>query len=280
MLDYKGIEALYIVQKLQSFETAAKTLHITQSAISQRIKNLEIFYGEPLLIRTLPYHLTPRGETLVAHFKRVCLLEEELEPMGSQHISIALNRDSLETWFLAWASKEEIFNNATLEIIADDQERTLDYLKKGIVSACVSTEKKPIIGGKVAFLGNMEYILVASPSFVKTHQKDLFKAPALKFDRNDTLHERYMEKHFGIQEVLKYHIIPSIKGFKTFALHGFGYGLIPKIDILEELKKKELIHLYPDKIWITPLYWHYWAIESPLYRKLNTKILTGFANTI
>ena len=47
MLDYHGIEALYEVLKAQSFEKAALNLHITQSAVSQRIKNLESFHGEP-----------------------------------------------------------------------------------------------------------------------------------------------------------------------------------------------------------------------------------------
>src|SRR5438270_716930 len=102
MLDYRGVEALHTVQELQSFEAAAKKLHVTQSAISQRIKGLETHYGEPVLIRTLPYRPTRLGKQLIAHFKRICLLEEALEEqIGAAavkpHLSIALNRDSLET---------------------------------------------------------------------------------------------------------------------------------------------------------------------------------------
>ncbi len=105
MLDYRGIEALYMVQKFQNFELAAKKLFITQSAVSQRIKGLEDYYGEPVLIRTLPYRPTKLGRQLIGHFKKICLLEEELEQeLGTLRmnppISIALNRDSLETWFL------------------------------------------------------------------------------------------------------------------------------------------------------------------------------------
>lgn len=40
-LDYKWIEALDAVVKQRSFERAAEQLYISQSAVSQRIKQLE-----------------------------------------------------------------------------------------------------------------------------------------------------------------------------------------------------------------------------------------------
>ena len=281
MLDYRGIEALYTVQELQSFKAAAKKLHITQSAVSQRIKNLETLYGEPVLIRVLPYKTTRLGDFLIGHYKRLCLLEDSLADQiesqkRKQTISIALNRDSLETWFLDLIEKTDLFSHINLEIIADDQELTIDYLKKGLVSACLSTSSKEIPGGHAVFLGNMEYVLVASPEFIKSYftkrkQKQcLLKAPAIKFDKHDFLHERYLEKFFGLNgKEMDFHIIPSVKGFKKYALLGYGYALIPKIDILLELKNKKLVQLYPDKIWKTPIYWHYWDIQSPIYKKFN-----------
>lgn len=284
MLDYRAIEALFTVLEVQNFEAAAKKLFITQPAVSQRIKSLEDHYGEPVLIRTLPYRPTKLGMRLISHFKKICLLEEEFtEELGSiqiqPHISIAINRDSLEIWFLD-VIKNEVFKDIFFEIIADDQELTLNYLKNGTVSACLSTSEKEILGGKVSFLGNMQYILVASPEFVKKYfsSKDPIKclrnAPAIKFDKNDYLHERYLEKFFGINgSELNYSIIPSVKGFKEFALRGAGYGLIPKLDILHELKTKQLIPIHPDKTWEIPLYWHYWTIQSKLYQKFNADII-------
>ncbi len=285
MLDYKGIEALYMVQELQSFEAAAKKLHITQSAVSQRIKGLEKQYGEPVLIRILPYRPTALGKQLIGHFKRICLLEEDFDKQikGIEEIpriSIALNRDSLETWFLRLIGEVDIFKKVILDIIADDQELTLGYLKNGLVSACLSTSQKEIVGGRVQFLGTMQYVLVASPEFVKIYfskevsKEELCKAPAIKFDQNDRLHERYLEKFFHLDgRELNYQVVPSVAGFKRFALLGYGYGLIPKIDIVEELKKKELIQLFSNEIWEIPLYWHYWSIESAFYRQFNEEVI-------
>ena len=291
-MDYRGIEGLYTVLEMQSFEAAAQKLHITQSAISQRIKSLETHYGQPVLIRTLPYRPTDLGKQLIGHFKQVCLLEEDLENQikkttSTPRISIALNRDSLETWFLNLIEETEVFRDVFLEVIADDQELTLDYLKNGLVSACLSTAEKEILGGRVQFLGNMEYVLVASPTFVKeffskgSPKECLRNAPAIKFDQNDKLHERYLEKFFNLDgRGLNYHVIPSVAGFKKFALLGYGYALIPKIDIIEELKKKQLLQLYSDKVWEIPLYWHYWAVESKFYQKFNADVIHHAKNKL
>lgn len=286
MFDYKGIETLYTVLEVQSFEAAAKKLFITQSAISQRIKGLETQYGEPVLIRIHPYRSTELGTQLIGHFKKICLLEDDLKQQlkvstSVPRISIAINRDSLETWFLELMDEKEIFGNILLEIIADDQELTINYLKNGIVSACLSTSEKPVLGGCSQFVGNMEYVLAASPQFKAKYfsqrnaKKCFQEAPAIKFDRNDKLHERYLEKFFGMSgEGLNFHVIPSVRGFKKYATMGYGYALIPMIDMETELKKKQLVKLFPDNVWKVPLYWHYWEIQSEHYQKFNEEMIS------
>ncbi len=72
---------------------------------------------------------------------------------------------------------------------------------------------------------------------------------------------------------MHFHIVPSVRGFKKFAVKGYGYALIPKIDILDELKTKKLINLQKNKIWNIPLYWHYWDIKSEPYLNFNLNII-------
>ncbi len=285
MLDYRGLEALFTVIQLQSFEAAANKLFITQSAISQRIKSLENYYGCPLLVRTLPYQPTQLGKYLLGHFKRISLLEETLAAEIAEEairptLTIAINRDSLDTWFLEVMKKANIFNQIILEIIADDQEITLDYLKQGLVSACLSTSNKSHSGCYAEFIGDMEYLLVASPEFKekyfnkRSHKENLLQAPAIIFDSKDTLHERYLQRFFNIYEPPKHcHLVPSVSGFREFALRGYGYALIPKIDIKQDLDQEKLINLYPNKVWHMPLYWHSWAIESSVYKAFNRIVI-------
>ncbi|MGB1299517.1 MAG: LysR family transcriptional regulator, partial [Psychrobium sp.] len=105
--DYKLLEALTAVIDLQSFEKAAVKLFITQSAVSQRIKLLEENIGQPVIIRSSPITATAAGERLVVHFKMVRELENELipelapdSPTKPIKVSLAVNADSIATWFL------------------------------------------------------------------------------------------------------------------------------------------------------------------------------------
>ena len=77
-LDYKLLLALDAVMQEQNFERAAQRLHITQSAISQRIKQLEQQFAEPLVIRSQPLQATALGQKLLAHYRQVRQLELEL----------------------------------------------------------------------------------------------------------------------------------------------------------------------------------------------------------
>ena len=51
MLDYTGLQALAAVVREGSFERAARRLHITPSAVSQRIKQLEERVGQVLVVQ-------------------------------------------------------------------------------------------------------------------------------------------------------------------------------------------------------------------------------------
>lgn len=286
MFDYKSLEALAAVIDLQSFDLAAEKLYITQSAISQRIKALEHYFGQPLLIRDLPYIPTELGQLLLNHYRKTKLLEDDTRSKLSSHIertrlSIAINRDSLDTWFPAVFKSLSDLKNITLEVITDDQEITLDYFKKGLASACLSTSGKAISGCQVNILGYMDYLLVANPDFKKqyfTNEKDikknLIEAPAVIFDVKDTLHKRYLEHFFNIHDQSpQYHTIPSVHGFRQFAILGYGYALIPRIDIKKELQNKQLVEIFPKKVWRMPLYWHSWQIQTKLYKAFNALVL-------
>lgn len=285
MIDYLAIDALSAVIETQSFQEAAKKLFITQSAISQRLKSLESYYGEPVLIRTLPYKPTRLGTALLAHFRKISLLEDSLNEhlLSSnfqQRISIAISRDTLETWFTNVITRLENIIPIILEIIADDQDHTLSYLQNGLVSACASTAAKNLSGCRADFLGYFDYVMVASPEFKKKYfttkniKDNLIKSPAIIFDYKDNLHAYYLKHFFNLDDRnIKYNIIPSVNEFRQFVMNGYAYGLIPEIDIASELKQHQLVKLFPDKTWHMPVYWHSWSIETQTYKIFNQLVL-------
>ena len=58
MLDYPSLFALAAVVKEGSFERAARALHVTPSAVSQRIRLLEERLGCALVVRGQPCQAT------------------------------------------------------------------------------------------------------------------------------------------------------------------------------------------------------------------------------
>jgi LysR family transcriptional regulator, chromosome initiation inhibitor len=61
-----------------SFNSAAETLGISQSAVSQRIASLEDAIGLPLVIRCRPLQPTKAGEKLILYAQRIKKLSHEV----------------------------------------------------------------------------------------------------------------------------------------------------------------------------------------------------------
>ncbi len=91
-LSSRSLDAFLAVAREKSFSTAAKTLHLTQSALSQRVLNLESELGTALFIREPSgLVLTALGEKLLRYCQSKEILEleflAELKAGGSQQLS-------------------------------------------------------------------------------------------------------------------------------------------------------------------------------------------------
>ena len=78
MLDYASLAAVAAVVQEGSFERAARTLNVTPSAISQRVKQLEERLGSVLIVRGQPCRATEAGVLLCRHAEQVGMLEHDL----------------------------------------------------------------------------------------------------------------------------------------------------------------------------------------------------------
>src|SRR6478735_1031311 len=104
-LDGQQLATFAAVIELGSFDAAAERLHVTPSAVSQRIKALEQRVGQVLVVREKPCTATPAGVPLLRLAAQTALLESEtLAEMGGgaghrTRIALAVNADSMATWF-------------------------------------------------------------------------------------------------------------------------------------------------------------------------------------
>ncbi|RHW76276.1 LysR family transcriptional regulator ArgP [Colwellia sp. RSH04] len=287
MFDYKLLSALNSIIENQSFELAAKKLFISQSAISQRIKSLEEAVGQPILIRNQPIMPTKAGEKLLSHYKKVQQLESELlpnllpdKPLKPLNIAIAVNADSLATWFIRAITPVVEQELIELNIIIEHENNTLDKLRSGEAIGAVSTQEKPLKGYRSFTLGKMEYCLVASKSFKEKYfskgvsKKTLKMAPAISYDHKDDMHTAYIAKHFTLAATEYYcHTVKSSEAFVGLAKAGVAYCLLPKLQIEQELNSGELIDLCPDKQLIRHLYWHSWVLVKGVNKSLSQEII-------
>ena len=77
MIPSELIETLSTVIKEGTFDAAARSLHVTPSAVSQRIKALEQRVGRVLVVRSKPAQATEAGEALLRLGQQMTLLEME-----------------------------------------------------------------------------------------------------------------------------------------------------------------------------------------------------------
>ena len=283
MYDYKLLEAFAAVIQNGGFERAARLLHITQSAVSQRVKQLEEAFGRPLLMRKNPPVATEDGSHLLGHYLKVKVLEDELAANLNPHsqrrypkLSIAINRDTLTLWFMDAMGDFIREHNLILEILAEDQEKTHEFLKDGRVYGCISSRQQSMQGCYVEPLGSMSYKLVATPAFAKEHFKKgvsystLREAPAVIFDYNDNMLDDYLKAHFTMAyHRPPQHVVPGVNEYARFITEGFGYGLLELSQIEQLLAEGNMVDLAPEKPMEIPLYWHTWQMGSELGKSFS-----------
>lgn len=284
-MDYKAIECLRQVVESQGFEKAGEILGLTQSAVSQKIKRLEQSYSSVLLIREKPLRLTDLGKKLNMHFIKVQLMEQALlqdsnNEKNLQCLPIAINNDSLATWFIEVISQFSKGKNRRLQTKVADQSKTRDLLKKGEVVAVLSDVGSSIAGGQSLYLGVMEYTLVASPEFIEHYlradyrEKDIHNVPVLIFDENDQLWSSYQHQVLGLEDNAgPSHWLPSTQGFVHMLLNHSVCALVPRIQVKQALADARLVELFPKKVLKVPLYWHSCGLDSHLLNELTETVV-------
>ena len=282
MLDYKLLAALAAVVEQAGFERGAQVLGLSQSAISQRIKLLEARVGQPVLLRATPPAPTDVGRRLLNHVQQVRLLERDLqgqvptlqEEGEVQRLRIAVNADSLATWWAPAIADFSARQGLLLELVVEDQEVGLKRMRAGDVAACVCAAERPVSGARSLPLGAMRYRAMASPAFIARHfpagvePAALLRTPAIVFGPDDQLQHRYLEA-LGLSGSFLHHLCPSSEGFVRLTAEGVGWGMVPELQMIEAMAQGELVELIADRPIDVPLYWHHWRNGGDLLDRLT-----------
>ncbi|MDR3409716.1 MAG: LysR family transcriptional regulator ArgP [Formivibrio sp.] len=237
-IDNAQLAAFAMVIRTGSFEAAARQLHVTPSAVSQRIKQLEDRLGQVLIQRTTPCQASLAGKTLLRYTEQLSLLEDEMlgdlgafREAGNRHlrVPIAVNADSLDSWFLAVIDQIQPDPLVIFDIRMEDQDHSAVLLREGTVMAAISASAIPIQGCSVEPLGTMRYLAMASPGFVAKYfstgvnSDSLGIAPMLVFNLKDGLQQAFVSQFSDQPLQPPTHFIPSTHGFVEVAKRGVAW---------------------------------------------------------
>jgi LysR family transcriptional regulator, chromosome initiation inhibitor len=289
-LDSQQLRALAAVVHEGSFERAAQALHVTPSAVSQRIKALEQSVGAVLVHRGSPCRATAAGLPLVSHAEQVALLEaqvmQNLQGASARGaapalltLRLAVNADSLATWFVdALAAFTAQAPHVRLDVVIDDQDHTADALRRGEVLAAVTSQRAAVAGCNSSALGLLRYVATASPAFVRQHFSSglstaaLRSAPCIVFNRKDALQAAWLKKVSRAAINPPCHWLPSSQAFVDGSLAGLGWGMNPLPLVKAHLAAGRLQALAPNKPVDVPLYWQANRLQAPLLAQLTDAV--------
>jgi LysR family transcriptional regulator (chromosome initiation inhibitor) len=292
MLDYASLAAVAVVIREGSFEGAARALNVTPSAISQRVKQLEERVGGVLIVRGQPCTATEMGRLICRHVEQVGMLEHELHgalprlaPLESKDervtIRVAVNADSLGTWFIQAMSRFLETDRALLDVAIDDQEHTQEWLRTGDVLAAVTADPQPVQGCESIPIGKLKYCAVASPTFVQTHFADgvtaaaLAAAPSLRFNRKDHLQTRWVRAVCRRNVDIPSHWMASTQAFTDASVAGIGWGMNPQAMVASHLRDGSLVELVPGRLLSVPLFWQHTRLQMPMLARLTKAVVAA-----
>lgn len=284
-IDRQQLAAFAAVIELGTFDAAAAQLHVTPSAVSQRIKALEQRLGQVLVVREKPCTATPAGVPLLRLAAQTTLLESEaLRDMGGgpsalARISLAVNADSMSTWFTGVFGG---LDSVLFDVRIEDQDHSARLLREGVVMGAVTTERTAVPGCRAQSLGVMRYIPVASVGFAERYLADGFTAeaaavaPSVAWNRDDAHPDMLVRKVFRRQIDRPVHYVPTAEGYWAATLAGLGWTMYPAQAAAAALADGSIVRISEVHLDV-PLFWQCWKLDSPLIDAVTDAVRSASA---
>ncbi|MDM7991616.1 LysR family transcriptional regulator ArgP [Arthrobacter sp. zg-Y877] len=280
-MNFEHLRALSAVVDEGTFEAAADRLHISPSAVSQRIKALESSVGQVVVRRGMPCTPTEAGAVLLRMARQVELLEGETRSALSGGMSprtptpVAVNADSLATWFVPVLSDAAGWTDSTLNLHVEDQDHSAQLLRQGDVIGAVTADPAPVNGCRVEALGAMRYLPVATPGlhqrFARDDGVDWAAMPVVQFNAKDDLQRRFLQAR-GVDGLPPRHTVPSSEAFLVAVRAGLGWGMLPELQLGTELDDGTLVLLDERAHQDVLLYWQAWKLDSERLHRINAAV--------
>ena len=273
------LDAFWALSKSGNFSKAAESIHITQSALSQRIINLEEAVGTTLVIRdSNGIKLTDTGQELLRYVQKKQALEEEFQTragmdtqVSSAKLSGRIRMASLSSLMhsVLFPALDEIIAGQT-EVLVDtsicemrDLENRLRHGQADFIVTSTEWKKEDLKGYK---LGEEENVLVRSK--LNKERENIF----LDHDPQDSTTEDFMRLNGQKSRSFKRCYVDDIYGILEGVSLGWGSAIVPKHLIDSNPKYQDTIKIAKGYAPLrTPIWlYHY---EQPYYTRLEKMVI-------
>lgn len=262
------LDAFLAVAQTLNFTKAAENLHVTQSALSQRVMNLEKELETTLLVRDRAgLRLTEAGHALVRYCRCKDSLEEEfLAGLKGQEFSgvVRIGGPSSVMGSVivpALAPLFEAHANVKLHLIEDELDLLPARLSRGEIDFMVLCRREEREGLQEIELGHEDYVLVQNKKY---RGPDVY----LDHDENDQLTLNYLKRAGQRSKSIERRYLDNIHGLIAGVEHGLGRAVLPK-HLIRGRPNLQIIS--PKSVLAVPVYLYFYA--QPYYSKLHAKVV-------
>ncbi|MFN8847392.1 MAG: LysR family transcriptional regulator [Bdellovibrionales bacterium] len=235
-----GLDAFYMCAQEKNFTRAAQKLNITQSAFSQRIKNLEDEISTTLFIRERKgIRLTEAGEKLLRYCQTRLQLEQEL--LGtvihkSQEVSGVLRVAGYSTVVRSvllptMQALQQITQKIQFQLISKETFDLLNELQSSKVDFVLIDKKIEKEGLESLLLGHESYVRIRKSG-------SEFSGYFLDHDEQDETTIKYLKVKSGSK--IKRHYFDDIYGILDGVKLGLGDAIVP-LHLIKNLKGLEVV---------------------------------------
>ena len=280
-LQPEHLATLLAIVDTGTFDAAARRLHVTPSAVSQRVKALEAEVGRVVVVRTSPCRATAAGEALVRLARQQSLLESEalaglaVDERSRADLPIVVNADSMSTWFGAVLTEAARWDDVVLRVRVEDQDHSARLLRAGEVLGAVTSDPTPVQGCSTEPLVNDalpaggDAAARRAPSGGPWFRLGCSAPGAVQRQgRHPAAHPRPAR----VTSAPPTHEVPDGGGFVTAVRSGLGWGALLTGQLAPLLETGELVRLGSRDRVDVPLYWQRWRLPSAHLDRLSAAV--------
>lgn len=280
-IDLYALKAFYVLGKTKNYTLCAKKLCITQSAVSHSIKKLERSVNTNLTQKNKRrFALTSEGESLFKTAEKIFFeiekTEEELAG-GQERVKTINLGATVEFGSTVLIKQVRPFMEEHPDFLINFKltHEPMPLLLSEELDVVVDCKSHSIPSTEKLILFREKYVVIASPRYLKNHSfrkaKDLEACTILSLDKELSWWNNFLFALPGGEKLNFSRIVEinHVRGIINAAVESIGVGFVPKYSVLEKLRDKTLINVFPSLKLLEDKFYIYYKKNRNSFQKIQ-----------